>query len=635
MRTRHYLAGIVAVAVIAAVAWVSRSWWWPRASDGPIANSGQSDLPNDPRETFDTPFRNVRPQVKYVGDAVCAQCHEKIDQSYHHHPMGRSMDTVTKRDPDERLGAVDRNPFDAGGFRYEVDRRGEKVYHRETAIDEKIRAKVTLEVEVQYVVGSNRNGRSYLYERDGFLFESPITWYPRKGAWDLSPGFAANNVHFNRPVVADCLFCHANQVEPVAGTANRYEPPTFRGLTIGCERCHGPGELHVHERSAPGEVARPDFTIVNPRHLDADLRASICEQCHLETEQRVARRGRSLFDFRPGLPLRLFMSDFTRPDAEPSSNKFIGAVEEMLASGCYKAAPDRLSCTSCHDPHSTPSAETKLVFYRNRCMNCHADKGCSVPVAERKRRTAEDACTVCHMPRSDSDIPHTSVSDHRIPRRGKSAKIAEADVTRKGRITLEYFRSGLHSPPAGEIERDRGVALMELSERLPDRSARECADEALLLLDTAVHADPNDLAAAEARVKALWYQGADSFKEADVALRDILDRSPRRETTLYLAATLALRQQRANDARELARRAIEVNPWRSQYHYSLAAACAQAGDWTASRNAAQEALRLNPASLPARQLLVTVYERLNDQKEAKAERERVDALRRLLQAPPR
>ncbi len=41
----------------------------------------------DPRLTFDTPFRNVKPEVKYVGDAACAECHSAIDESYHRHPM--------------------------------------------------------------------------------------------------------------------------------------------------------------------------------------------------------------------------------------------------------------------------------------------------------------------------------------------------------------------------------------------------------------------------------------------------------------------------------------------------------------------------------------------------------------------
>ncbi len=89
-----------------------------------------------------------------------------------------------------------------------------------------------------------------LIERDGFLFQSPITWYVRQRKWDLSPGYEKANLHFDRSVENNCLFCHANRVEPVAGPADRYRPPIFRGHAIGCERCHGPGELHVKRPSA-------------------------------------------------------------------------------------------------------------------------------------------------------------------------------------------------------------------------------------------------------------------------------------------------------------------------------------------------------------------------------------------------
>ena len=44
----------------------------------------------DPRLVFDTPFRNVKPEVKYVGDDACARCHLGLCKSYHAHPMGRS-----------------------------------------------------------------------------------------------------------------------------------------------------------------------------------------------------------------------------------------------------------------------------------------------------------------------------------------------------------------------------------------------------------------------------------------------------------------------------------------------------------------------------------------------------------------
>ena len=136
------------------------------------------------------------------------------------------------------------------------------------------------EAEVQYAIGSGRQAFSYLIERDGFLFESPITWYAHDRRWGLSPGYETRVSRFDRPVLSECLFCHANRAERVSSANNRYRTPVFfQGHAIGCERCHGPGELHV--RQADGGRSARDVTIVNPANLAPSRRDAVCEQCHL------------------------------------------------------------------------------------------------------------------------------------------------------------------------------------------------------------------------------------------------------------------------------------------------------------------------------------------------------------------
>ena len=164
---------------------------------------------------------------------------------------------------------------------------------------------------VSYAVGSGAKVRSYIVDRLGYLLASPACWYPHGGRWDLAPGYEARDRHFNRPVTPGCLFCHSNFAEHVEGTVNQYREPSIRGFAIGCERCHGPGELHVAARGR-GEPpdGKADLTIVNPTRLETGLRQAICEQCHLQGEERVVGRGRGDWDFRPGLPLYPFVMDF-------------------------------------------------------------------------------------------------------------------------------------------------------------------------------------------------------------------------------------------------------------------------------------------------------------------------------------
>ena len=121
------------------------------------------------------------------------------------------------------------------------------LFHRASRRDPDGDAFAEVEAEVRYALGSGTRGITYLIERDGFLFQSPIAWFAQQRRWDISPGYGAVNPrpNFERAIQRECLFCHTNSVRSVAGTLNRYEPPIFEGHAIGCERCHGPGELHA------------------------------------------------------------------------------------------------------------------------------------------------------------------------------------------------------------------------------------------------------------------------------------------------------------------------------------------------------------------------------------------------------
>jgi hypothetical protein len=237
---------------------------------------------DDPRLSFATPYKNVRPEVQYVDDDLCAGCHVTQAESYRKHPMGRSLAPVATVAAGQRYDKASQNPFTFLGAEFLVDRQGERLFHKETRRNAQGEPFAATAEEVHYVIGSGVHNFSYLIDHDGCLTESPITWFTQKQRWDLSPGFGDRRDFFERPIPPECLFCHSNRVEPVPDTVNLYRRPIFHGYAIGCQRCHGPGELHIRLREQGGDVHGPDDTIVNPARLPPELREAVCQQCHLE-----------------------------------------------------------------------------------------------------------------------------------------------------------------------------------------------------------------------------------------------------------------------------------------------------------------------------------------------------------------
>jgi predicted CXXCH cytochrome family protein len=591
---------ILLVAAILAVAGSATTFVaWRRASG----------INHPPMVEIASPYVNTRLAVRYVGDSACAQCHGKIAETYRLHPMGRSLApvaTATTTGGDEASGGP---LFEAHGLEYSIERRDGRVLHQETRRDASGRMIARNEAEVQFVLGSGSQGIGYLIERDGFVFQSPISWYVEKQKWDLAPGYAQMNVHFDRPVASTCLYCHANRVEPVAGTINRYRPPIFQGHAIGCERCHGPGELHVR---GPTIADGRDSTIVNPAGLESALRDAVCEQCHLLGHQRVVKVGRREEDYRPGLPFDEFWSVF-EPNAGTAEDRFIGQVEQMHESRCFRASQGGLGCISCHDPHKRPEPKTQARYYRERCLECHADRRCNLPSEVRLARSPTDDCTGCHMPRADrTDIIHAVVTNHcilRKPDSGDSSPIAPVNPRPGERPLVLFHRERMNDRQRHEAERDLGVALC--------RDGPTGAAIALPLLEAALAARSDDLVACEAKGFALDQLGR--YVEGLATFRSALDREPGRESALIGAVGAAARAGRQNEAIADLRRAIAINPWRSAYHANLASLYFHGRDWPAAAAACRETLRLSPADLATRKLLVRSYLRLGDSQAARGE----------------
>ncbi|MBX9580713.1 MAG: tetratricopeptide repeat protein [Gemmataceae bacterium] len=596
-RLLFILPVLAAAAAVGAVVWQATR---PEPGPEPEVAAGPTTPPS--------PYRNTRPEVRYVGDAACAGCHPDIAKTYRDHPMGRDLAAVTGPLPGERFGPEAQNPFDKLGFRFQAEQKDGRVVHRVSG------AGAERADPVAFAVGSGARGRSYVVNHDGFLYQSPVSWYSEAATWGLSPGFGRAHLG-GLPVEPACLFCHSNRAEPVEGTVNRYRDPLANAAAVGCERCHGPGELHVAERTAGRVPDGPDDALVNPKHLAPDLREAVCQQCHFTTSSRVVRRGRGTFDYRPGLPLEEYWTLFTSPPHLTGDYRDGNRPEQMAASRCYQAGGGKMGCTSCHDPHAAPKPEEAVGFYRGRCLQCHQEQSCSLPPATRREQIASDSCAACHMPRrANKRGAHVSDTDHRIVRRPGPAAPAGPPTVRPGEELLVPF--GRVRPGDAGLSRDLGLALAKVAEDSPGLRGH-AGRQALSLLDGAVARHPDDVAAWLAKAKAQRLLGRPSGAAED--LRAALAVAPGHEAVLAEAGEVGRELQDWPAARDHFARAAAVNPRNPLYRERLGETLHNQRDWAAAIRECREAVRLNPGQTGARVVLVSCLMSTGDRAGARAE----------------
>ncbi len=389
----------------------------PESTEGESAENLRAVERNSSSKSVDS--------VNFVGAAACAKCHENEHQSYLLTAHSRAMGLV---DPDSE--PPDGNFYHEPSQRsYSVDRHEGKMWHAESGAatpktqgtkrtqGTEVGAESVPEVRepVKYLVGSGRHSRTYLVEQDGFLMESPISWYSSTKDWRMSPGYdRASHDGFERSADQGCLICHVGRFEPIDGAMNRL---TILETSIGCERCHGPGAAHVakwkdHPAALLGTVNETDDSIVHPGHLTRELKEAICSQCHLRGDATVIQRGHAVSDFLPGTPLTETRIDY-RLEADNGEMKVVGHVDQMYASRCYQQSTS-LTCTTCHDAHAETIPDLASGFYRNKCIECHGDSNCRLSLPERHQQDASDNCIKCHMPQVPTDIPHIAFTHHRI-----------------------------------------------------------------------------------------------------------------------------------------------------------------------------------------------------------------------------
>jgi predicted CXXCH cytochrome family protein len=495
-------------------------------------------------------------------DAVCAGCHRDIYERYERTPMAKGSGAAT-------AGLLQGGFLhSASAVRYNVFLRDGKAW---MSYDRDHEPTLHGEKQLIYFIGSGLRGRTYLYQEGGQWFEAPINYYSKRELWDMAPNYGATkSMPAALPVDSNCLHCHASAVQTALPEArNRYDGLPFQEGGIGCTACHGDPTPHLAEKG--------HGPIVDPAKLAPAKRDSICLQCHLEGDVAIYRASMSLAQFRAGEDLADYAVYFVKASAESGGGRASSQYEALLRSACKVASGDKLTCTTCHDPHSSPRAEERVGYFRTRCLACHT----SAKIATVHHPEQKD-CAVCHMPtRETSDISHEQATDHNIQRR--PVTLASARFTDLGE-SAELLPVG--SVSAGD--REFGLAYAQLAEH----GNRVAAAKAAHLLAKA-EKDGHDDAQVHAQlgfIEQMSGDKVDARKEYTEALRE----DPYQVTALGDLAVLDAASGGVGDAIALLQRAVDADPSQMAPGLNLAFIECRLGDKKKALEILTRLSRFNP-----------------------------------------
>lgn len=577
------------------------------------------------------------PAATYVGGETCRPCHAQTWSTFSHTGMGRSSYPMSGAAPIEDW--TTHNSFDvkATGLRYTMSRRDGKFFMRQSAIAAAGKEFAVDERELIRVIGSGHHSRTYLVAVGDKLFQAPACWFTKDAVWDLCPGYEDNNDYFSREIDRTCVFCHNARMERQPGARNVYVEPIPDG--IDCERCHGPGRLHV-ARWARGETptGKGDPAIVNPKRLTAPLRMQICFQCHLgdsKSTERVARVDATLEDWRPGQPIAAAMVPFRFSETTLHDFGLSAQVDRLLLSRCFLESQGKLECVTCHDPHVTVYRKDRPAdFFTSKCIGCHARESCTAPALSRNSTSPPDDCVACHMRKGEpSDHRHTAFTDHWIRTR--------IDQKQEARTTFgvePYLPGEFAQLPPAERSFYTGRAISLRAHSVPPPLQRMMWPEAERAFREAIALG---FAKPEGEFflgKALQAQG--KHREAADAFAAAFAKDPAGHDAAFAHGQSLLSQQRIEDAERIFtamtrdhpesaapfaelgrckaqrgdyagallffRSALEREPWNASLHENAAMMCSALDRHQDAMAEARDALRLDPGSTRVRSTYATI-----------------------------
>ncbi len=370
----------------------------------------------------------------YVGSPACQQCHTKEYgewQSTWHAKMIRKpspgvvvgdFNDIVHTFPKIEADRVDGKGVGMIDPSVRLSNRDGRYFF--TLLDKDNPAnEVTYEVDL--VIGGNWD-QHYEVFVDNQHFPTPMRWAVgdkswliggyRPGDWfkaDGTPDGAPRKPHElkkGRASQAKCSNCHETGFTPKLDPVTKKwvgQPVEFG---IGCEKCHGPGSLHVEANKDPAKKD-PGKIVHGTKDLNALQQTMLCAQCHGRNTNKQTKDLSYPVGFLPGdINLPSLVAFWTYDDSDPDHNKYFWPSnwgrrnrqqwQDFRLSKHFTKTD--VTCVTCHTFHGKWQDRQLRLPRTDLCVQCHTETGLAkMPNAELYTGSLMAqrgvTCTDCHM----------------------------------------------------------------------------------------------------------------------------------------------------------------------------------------------------------------------------------------------
>jgi hypothetical protein len=340
---------------------------------------------------------------RYAGDESCKRCHQAIYASF----LSTAHFLTSRVAERKYIKGSFAGGSEAGGNVAGGSGAGENVAGARNEFDFDPHWKVVMEEHADglfqtayhdgqrieserfdIVMGSGKKGQTYIYSKGKELYQLPISYFTSSHSWANSPGYAADQPFFERPIEARCMQCHTSFARQLS--SNEYDPDRIL-YGVGCERCHGPAGKHVDYQGQHPEDRKGKF-IVNPAALARQQSLDVCALCHSGVMRSIA----PAWSFLPGDTLSHYFDKNSAHIDSVNLDVHANQYGLLTASKCFRIS-GTMVCSTCHNTHVKENGD--MSAYGQKCMSCHAPANhnfCTMTAPPGFSMQAN--CVNCHMP---------------------------------------------------------------------------------------------------------------------------------------------------------------------------------------------------------------------------------------------